>query len=379
MSLRILHTADLHLGSSFRGLGKLGKQLRKAQSKTLSNIINLAKEYSVDIILIAGDLFDSNQISRDLLHFTLEQIKQANPIPVFLMPGNHDYLDEDSIYNDRIFQDAPNNLHLFNEIGYNHYTLSKFSLTVYAKPITAKISDENPLAGLEVKTNSKYQIALAHGSLSEIARNDGAYLFSYEDIIKSNMNYIALGHWHSYFECSIGKKGEKVKTKAIYSGAPLGTKFAEHDAGNVLLVDIKDDETIQIKKIKSAPYYWYEKELDITGKENLMQFLTPLYNEGNKHKLLRLKLTGLIKPTQKLILKKQEEYLNENWFYAEIKDNTHLALENLILSEDEKYTLRGQFLTLMQKKLSEETEEKEKKKIETALQIGLALLEGNKL
>ena len=48
MSLRILHTADLHLGSSFRGLGKLGKQLRKAQCKTLSNIINLAKEYSVD-------------------------------------------------------------------------------------------------------------------------------------------------------------------------------------------------------------------------------------------------------------------------------------------------------------------------------------------
>jgi len=61
--MKILHTADVHLGRPFSGLGSRGKQLRAAQLGTLRRIVDIAASEKVDCVVIAGDLFDSNEVS----------------------------------------------------------------------------------------------------------------------------------------------------------------------------------------------------------------------------------------------------------------------------------------------------------------------------
>jgi len=59
--LKILHTADIHLGAKFSGLGNKGDSQREQLRTTFKNIIATAIDERVNIILIAGDLFNANQ------------------------------------------------------------------------------------------------------------------------------------------------------------------------------------------------------------------------------------------------------------------------------------------------------------------------------
>lgn len=59
--IKILHTADLHLGRSFASLRDKAREHRRQLLKTFEKIIELAIRENVSLILIAGDLFDSNR------------------------------------------------------------------------------------------------------------------------------------------------------------------------------------------------------------------------------------------------------------------------------------------------------------------------------
>lgn len=92
---KLLHAADLHLDSPFEGLGaKKAAQRRAEQRQLLYGIANLAKSEGVQMILLAGDLLDSDSAYAE----TAEDIAQAFGglgIPVIISPGNHDFTPRD--------------------------------------------------------------------------------------------------------------------------------------------------------------------------------------------------------------------------------------------------------------------------------------------
>ena len=59
MSLRLLHTSDVHLGATFKVLGERGREQRRQLEATFARVVTLAIEERVSVLLIAGDLFDS--------------------------------------------------------------------------------------------------------------------------------------------------------------------------------------------------------------------------------------------------------------------------------------------------------------------------------
>ena len=67
MPLKILHTADVHLGAKFLGLGRKGEYQRTQLLQAFDDTVNLAIRERVNMMLIAGDLFDSASVSRSLL------------------------------------------------------------------------------------------------------------------------------------------------------------------------------------------------------------------------------------------------------------------------------------------------------------------------
>ena len=98
--LKILHTADIHLGAKFSGLGNKGASQREQLRTTFKNVIATAIDERVGIVLIAGDLFDANQQPQRNIDLVIEQFNllNQNNIPVCLIPGTHDSLDSSSIY-----------------------------------------------------------------------------------------------------------------------------------------------------------------------------------------------------------------------------------------------------------------------------------------
>ncbi|MFO7712711.1 MAG: DNA repair exonuclease, partial [Dehalococcoidia bacterium] len=164
--LKILHTADIHLGARFSGLGDRGAAQRDQLRATFRKLIATALEERVGIVLIAGDLFDSNQQPQKDIDLVIEQFGHLNRsgISVCIVPGTHDPLDSSSIYRKVGFEDRCPNLTVFagEEMSCREYP--DLDLTVYGKPNLSNRSYSSPLKKLRPTTSSRFHVAVAHGS-----------------------------------------------------------------------------------------------------------------------------------------------------------------------------------------------------------------------
>lgn len=86
--MKILHTADWHLGRYFHGASLLDDQ-----AHVLDDLVRLAMDEQVDAVVIAGDVYDRAVPPGDavsLLGDVLERLVVRAAIPVILIAGNHD-------------------------------------------------------------------------------------------------------------------------------------------------------------------------------------------------------------------------------------------------------------------------------------------------
>src|SRR5689334_716569 len=98
--LRLLHTADVHLGARHTDLGDRAMALRERQFAAFAAAIDLAIAEKVDLFLIAGDLFDSNVQPRRSVDRAVAQLRRLvdAKIRTVIVPGTHDVYDRASIY-----------------------------------------------------------------------------------------------------------------------------------------------------------------------------------------------------------------------------------------------------------------------------------------
>jgi len=94
--VKFLHTADWHLGIKYTKLGPNAEKAREIRIDTVKKLMDSAKKKKVDFIIIAGDLFDNNDVDRRLIDIVANIMKRVEPIPVYILPGNHDPLTRDS-------------------------------------------------------------------------------------------------------------------------------------------------------------------------------------------------------------------------------------------------------------------------------------------
>ena len=98
--LRVLHTADVHLGARHADLGNQAAAQRERQFAAFRATVDLALAEQVDALLIAGDLFDSNTQPRRSVERIVAELKRLTDaaIRVVIIPGTHDVYDRASVY-----------------------------------------------------------------------------------------------------------------------------------------------------------------------------------------------------------------------------------------------------------------------------------------
>ena len=128
--VRFVHTSDLHLDTSFSASGfpsRIGNRKREAIRGTFKRILREAAEVPVDLILIAGDLFEHDRVTPDTVEFLKLQFESLGTIPVFIAPGNHDPYLPGSPYREESW---PANVRIFTEERFNTVELSELGVRV---------------------------------------------------------------------------------------------------------------------------------------------------------------------------------------------------------------------------------------------------------
>lgn len=228
--IRVLHTSDIHLGGyDFANPGGVDNRAQRA----LKALVDLSIQAETSLVIIAGDLFDHNQVDATTLEFTLRELFRAF-VPVVILPGNHDCLVPDSVYRRAYFSKLAPNVRVFTALQGEKFSFPELALAIWGKPINSYGGDLRPMAGIPPRGKEQWQIAVAHGYyVGARASQNCSFQISEEEITQSCQDYVALGHW-TVFRCVCNGP-----VKAYYSGSPSET-------GTVAIVDL-DGVGVQVR------------------------------------------------------------------------------------------------------------------------------------
>jgi DNA repair exonuclease SbcCD nuclease subunit len=286
--VRFLHTADVQLIGTAPGDPPAVQARRAARLSTVQTIADLARAEQVDFLLICGDLFEDNLVS-DLLVHQLLRILQEAELPVYLLPGNHDPLTANSVYNHPAFQREPSNVHVLRT---REPVAATESCTLYPCPVMNRTSMADPTADIPPRAvPGEVRVGVAHGSLRiESKFQDHDHPISLNAAQLHGLDYLALGHWHDMLLME--------SSRLAYPGAPEPTSFSEEHSGNVLLVAIAQAEMPPvITPRRVGRLRWLARTETVTEPvaerlERLRADLEAL--PGRADTLLRLTLTGAV-------------------------------------------------------------------------------------
>lgn len=309
-SVAFIHTADVQLGMRARHVAHAAEAVRAARLDTLRRILMLARDETVDFVLIAGDLFEDNSVGSDLVHQVLHLFEQAAPLPVYILPGNHDLLGPASVYERDAFRMAPHNVHVLRDrepvlvAGGKAYLLPA--------PVTQKRSERDPTAGMPATPPGALRIGVAHGSLRIEGRHQrDDHPIALDAAERERLDYLAVGHWHSWYQPN---------PRIVMPGTPEPTAFGE-SSGYVALVRLKPNSLPEIRRRAVAGLRWVQHDVlldgdDPTLRETLQRWAAEL--ETPERTLLRLRITGQAPPEIEAVLDDLTAWLAARFLYVDI-------------------------------------------------------------
>ena len=336
--MKIIHCADLHLNSRMNThLTPDKARERNAELLiTFNNMIGFALEREVDAIIIAGDLYDRKSISATAANTFLGAVKNNPDITFFYLKGNH---DAESLL-DKI-GNIPSNLKMFDE-SWTSYILKegdKGNITVTGVELNSDNSS-GIYNSLSLRADD-FNIVVLHGQESAVKSKDKAENISIKDLKNRYIDYLALGHIHSYKEAELDARGIY-----CYPGCLEGRGFDECGEHGFVYIEIDEKNMSMTREfIPIAGRNLFEVEVDITDCENTYdissRIRTALAVYDSKD-MIKVVLTGEVdvecdKNTD--FLTKQFE---NDFYFIKISDATGLKINYDDFMHD--MSLKGEFV-----------------------------------
>ncbi len=352
--LKIIHGADFHLDSPFAGLDPERAVQRRGEQRELADrLAGLAREKQADLVLLAGDLLDSERVFRETAQ-ALALALGAIPCPVFIAPGNHDFYSRRSIW---ATLDWPENVHIFTSGALEQVDLP--GCTLWGRAFTDSHSDICPLDGLTVPEDGKLHLACLHGC---VGAGNSYGPITPADIAASGLDYLALGHVHQ--GSGLQKEG---RTYWAYPGCPEGRGFDELGEKGVLYLEAEPGR-VNAQFIPLARRRYEIVTVDITLGVDILSAIRSALPQDRSGLICRVILTGEGKAPD---LSALERALSPEFYSLTLLDRTRLP-QNLWARREED-ALTGLFLRAMWEKCRAEPDNAV---YQLAARYGLAALEG---
>ena len=359
--MRFLHTGDLHLDSAFSSVGALDSSSRRvAQRELLRRIFHLAEKENCDMMLIAGDLFDSPYVSPETAALCIELFESFGR-PIFISPGNHDPYTAGSFY---ATAHLPKNVHVFSSAALEYVELLQPAVKVFGYGFCSSAMMSSPLSAA-ASDKRETRILCAHGDLETPTSRYAPVMLS--DVRRHGFDYVALGHVHNV---------ENVHNSVRYCGFAEGRSFDELGEGGVLIVDLEPggEPSVTRHTVCSQKYMWETLSVDgACDGEQLRSIIGNKLSEyaGGVPTHLRLELVGALPIEDKPWVAETDSY--EGIASLCIIDNTLHLPDGGYLERDT--TLRGEFYRSLRSWLFSEEPDKRALALK-ALKIGLAAIDG---
>ncbi len=352
--IRILHTADLHLGAPLPSLGEAEGRRQSDFLQTFERLLTLAIKNEVQMFLVAGDLFDSPKPDADLVGKVQAGIKRLaeRGILTVLLPGTHDNtVGADSVYRRHEFSgvvllsspvvEEPVGI----EVAGEEVFLYGFAYRSFAS--------DDAMAGMVRRKPEGIHIGLLHGSRQgspewEYRKKD--LPFDLATLQQWGLDYVALGHYHNYETLESGGR-----LYGCYPGSPEGKRFGENGPRFCALVSVEPGRAT-VEPLPVGSRILDELTLDLSGSETLQAASDKIRELRSSDLLLRLTLTGVVEAP--LDLKTLHARTAGDFFHLEFVDKTQLFDSDFARRIETEETVRGVFVRRSRQLMDEASPER---------------------
>jgi exonuclease SbcD len=258
--MRLLHFADLHLDTQFLWAERAAADHRRQRLRdTLGTIVELAQLLKVDALLCGGDLYEQERFRPDTSAFLRTEFERLHPLPVFIAPGNHDWLGPRSLY---AHEHWSPNVKVFQGGALEPVTLAD-GLTLWGAAHRAPSGTHGFLDAFRPDREGPH-LALFHGAeqgsfaFAGEGRSPHAP-FTEEQVATSGLSHAFVGHYHTAID------GDRF----TYPGNPDPLTFGESDGstgprGAVLAV-FNPDGSVTRERHRVARSEVHDLTVDLTG------------------------------------------------------------------------------------------------------------------
>lgn len=346
--MKIIHAADIHFCS------RIDYPFQKERKEEIRNsflrMVEYAEEQKVSAILLSGDIFDSNTPGIKDMEFFISVIKEHSRIQFYYLRGNHDF--KNSLSNYEI-----GNLNLFSDT-WRYYEMNDVVIAGIEMNSSNYLSMYSSLNLDKQKTN----VVLLHGKISESDSVESIRLSKLKD---KNIDYLALGHIHSYQQSHIDDRG-----MYCYSGCLEPRGFDETGKKGFVLLEILDGK-INSSFVPFAVREFHKVTLDVSDCDSYLSLLNQVKKEVplDKKDMYQITFTGETAFEIQDVMLRIQEYFRDQACYLEFIDSTLPKID--CRKYENEFSVKGEFVRTV---LAEESlSEAEKNEI---LSCGLKALEG---
>ena len=271
-----------------------GARFSQDRIDAIKRLGELAGEHHAAFIVVAGDVFESNQLSRQTVLRMLEALKTV-PVPIFLLPGNHDPLDAASIFNTPEFTAADAHIIVIRDTQPIPVPGCP-GVEVVGAPWRTKHPSSDLCADLLATLQPAggiTRVAVCHGQPDTLspdkAKPEMINLANAEAALNDGrIHYLALGDRHSVTDVS--NTG-----RVWFSGAPVATDFTEDNPNKTLLVELDGANHCKVEELAVGDWQFIAEQRDLNGAEDLAGVADWLASLPNKERtIVKIGFTGTI-------------------------------------------------------------------------------------
>ncbi len=297
MAVRFVHTSDLHLGKRF---GQFPEELRgrltEARHKSIEILSNLAKSQGANLILVAGDVFDTGTPSPAIIRQSLRQMAADPTIRWVLLPGNHDSMISDQLWH-TIEQDRSDNIILATKSEPIEISSGVFLLPAPCLNRRPGHDLTEWMSSVSLPTDC-IRIGLAHGPVQSFGEDGASDIITPDRSELAGLDYLALGDWHGQIQ---------INKRTWYSGTPEPDRHKHDMPGQALVVSIVEHGALpEITAIETGYFNWNTETLSVLPGENAAKLFSEMLPEVScrRNTLLSITLEGRIRFPERLDLEK---------------------------------------------------------------------------
>lgn len=372
--MRIIHTADIHLDACYAGSGLpagFGNRRRQGLRDVLRSILQRAAAWPADAVLIAGDLFEGERVTRDTVAFLRREFASVQPVPVFIAPGNHDPYIASSPYASETW---PDNVTIFSSPEWTPYELEDKPLTIHGFGFDNPEISTNPFGRLTLPRDNRVHVAVGHGSERghQPAGKSTYAPFDAAEASLQGLSYLALGHFHAMTPLE-----GNFPTVMCYSGAPEGHDFSEPGVHGFIEVEIENGQ-VELAAVPSSTVVYSTYTIDcseFTSAQEVVDAVRGVAQDTEHAPIARVTLDGSCSQALQAGLAPIRDAVAPMFEYIELIDATRMAEDFDVLAREN--TSLGAFVRRMNDAVSNTPDGPMRRLRERARELGLAAYRGH--